>query len=275
LERAIVEDRDDPTAYMLLGDLALREGRVAEAELDFQKVQSLLPKFEKSAKQKNEIEATLYSGLASVAEARENWAEAKKELEAALKIDPSSTVVLQRLARCLVQQKSPASALEMLQKAAKLDPEMLTPEAVLARLCEQAGNHEGAKKYMALALLAAPKNVKTRLVAARWAFDTGQLEEALAQTNAALKLDEKSLDAKILRGMIAAFQKDYRTAERYSEEAHLQAPDNFVASNNLALALVEQKDDMKKRRALQYAEENWRKYPRSIDALSTYGWVLY
>jgi tetratricopeptide (TPR) repeat protein len=275
LERAIVEEPADPTAYMLMGDLALREGRIAEAELDFQKVQSLLPKFEKSAKQKSEIESSLCSGLASVAEARQNWAEAKKQWEALLKLEPTNTMALQRLAHCLVQQKDPASALEMLQKAAALDPQTLTPEALLARLCEQAHDRENAKKYMAMALLVAPKNIKTRLVAARWAFDTEDLENALAQTNIALKIDEKSLDAKILRGMIAAYKKDYRTAERYSEEAHLQAPDNFVASNNLALALVEQRDETKKRRALQYAEENLKKYPKSVDALSTYGWVLY
>jgi tetratricopeptide (TPR) repeat protein len=275
LERAVVEDRNDPSAYMMLGDLALREGRITEAELAFEKVRSLLPKFEKSAKQKSDIEMSLCSDMASVNEAREEWAEARNQLEALLKLDPDNSMVMQRLAHCLVRQKNVTEALKILQKAAKVDAEMLTPEAILARLCEQAGDRESARKYMAMALLVAPKNIKTRVVAARWAFDTGQLEEALSQTNVALKLDEKSLDAKILRGMIAAFQKDYRTAERYSEEAHLQARDNFVASNNLALALVEQRDEAKKRRALQYAEENVKKFSRSAEALSTYGWVLY
>ena len=275
LERAVVEDRDDPTAYMMLGDFALHEGRIAEAELSFEKVRSLLPKFEKSAKQKEELEQGLCSGLASVGEARENWAEARKQLEALLKLDPTNAMAMQRLARCLVQQGKPTEALGMLQQAAKHDAEMLTPEAVLARMCEQAGDRENAKKYIARSLLVAPKNVKTRLVAARWAFDTGQLEEALAQTNTALKLDDKSLEAKVLRGMIAAFQKDYRTAERFSEEAHLQAPESFVANNNLALALIEQKDDAKRRRASQYAWDNVQKYPKSPEALSTYGWVQY
>jgi Tfp pilus assembly protein PilF len=75
--------------------------------------------------------------------------------------------------------------------------------------------------------------------------------------------------------MIAVFQKDYRTAERYFEEAHLQAPENFQASNDFALALAEQKDDVKRRRARQYAEDNLRKYPKVAQALSTYGWVAY
>ena len=45
--------------------------------------------------------------------------------------------------------------------------------------------------------------------------------------------------------MVAVFQKDYTTAERYFELASLQSPRSFVASNDLALALIEQEDKTK------------------------------
>ncbi len=64
-----------------------------------------------------------------------------------------------------------------------------------------------------------------------------------------MQLEPKLLDAKILRGMVAIFQKDYATAERYFELAHLQSPRTFLASNDLALALIEQNDQAKKLRA--------------------------
>ena len=162
-----------------------------------------------------------------------------------------------------------------LKKAAKADSQMLTPEALLAQLCEQAGDHENAKKYMDRGLGRDAERPPTRLIAANWAFETGQLDEAQTQATEAMKLDEKSLDAKLLRSVIAAFQKDYRTAERYFEEAHQQSPDNFLASNSLALVLAEQPDAAKKHRALAYAEANERQFPNSADAASTYGWVLF
>ena len=64
----------------------------------------------------------------------------------------------------------------------------------------------------------------------------------------------------------------------------MQSPSNFEATNNLALALVELKDDSKKNRALEYASENFKKTqgnqnkqnPQNVaEAVSTFGWVLY
>jgi len=275
LEQAVVESPDDPEAYLFMGEMALRERRIAEAELIFRKAESLLANFTKSEKRKKILQSNLYSGLAQVSESRMEWDDAKKRLEAWLAFDPDSSVARQRLARCLVYQKNLAGALDELKKAAKVDPELLTPEAILARLCEQAGDHDSAAKYMKAALEAAPKNTLTRLIAARWAFDTNQLDEAKTQAVEAMKLDEKSLDAKILRGLIAFHQKDFRTAERYFEDAYQQARDNFAASNNLALALAEQGEEGKLRRALTLAETNIRLNQKSPEAVSTYGWILY
>jgi Tfp pilus assembly protein PilF len=166
-------------------------------------------------------------------------------------------------------------ALEKLKEAAKVDPEILTPEAMLAQYYEQSGDHENAKKWMVSALTLAPKDLKTRLTAGQWSLHTGRLDDAQTQAAAALQIDPTSLPAKILRGVVAIFQKDYTTAERYFELARLQSPRNFAAGNDLALALIEQDDKPKQLRALEYAENNVRLYQRSPEAASTYGWVLY
>ena len=71
------------------------------------------------------------------------------------------------------------------------------------------------------------------------------------------------------------FLGDYKSAEGYFLAAHVQAPESFAVTNNLALALVEQGNESKKQTARAYAAENVRKYPRVGEALSTYGWVLY
>ncbi|MEN6406340.1 MAG: tetratricopeptide repeat protein [Thermoguttaceae bacterium] len=275
LEEAVTESPNDPEAYVLMGDIALRDRRVTEATMLYEKAASLMSSFTSSAKRKDVLQPRVLSGLASVDEAREKWAAAQKQLEAWLKIDPKSSQAKQRLARCLFQQKDAAGALEKLRDAAKADSNMLTPEAILAQLYEQAGDHENAKSWMAKALIAAPKDHNTHLVAGRWAFETLQLDEAKKQAAEALQCDPKSLEAKVLSGLVALFQKDYPAAERYFEAAHLQSPRVFGPSNNLAMALIEQKDEAKKRRALEYAENNVQQYPRSADAASTYGWVLY
>ena len=275
LEQAVVDAPADPEAYLIMGDLALRERRFTEARMLYQKANELLANFNASAKRKDLIQPRILSGLASIDEAQENWPDARKRLEAWLKLDPKNAMAMQRLARCLFQQKDAQGALEKLREAAKADADVLTPEAILAQFYEQAGDRENAKKWMAEALKTAPKDLRTHLVVGQWALETEQLPEAEKQAAAALQIDPKSLDAKILCGVIALFKKDFAGAERYFESAHLQSPRNFAATNNLALVLIEQKDEAKKRRALEYAENNVQQNPKSAEAASTYGWVLY
>ncbi|MGD0783717.1 MAG: ABC transporter permease subunit, partial [Candidatus Aminicenantales bacterium] len=161
---------------------------------------------------------------------------------------------MQRLGRALFQQGKAAEALKWLRKAKETDPaNVLTPEAALARFYEQYGDHKNAVTWMEAALKKAPEDLPTRLVAAQWALETGQLDVADTHATKALRLaeeerkvaveatatqaDARLLNAKILRGLVALFRKDFKAAEKFFEDAHLQSPGNFAAKNNLALAL--------------------------------------
>jgi Tfp pilus assembly protein PilF len=275
LEQAVKDSPNDPEAYIIMGDIAMRERRVTEANLLYGKAASMIAEFKGSAKRKELFQPRILSGMAAVEEASGNWSGSQKQLEAWLALEPKSAAAMQRLARCLFQQKDAEGALKKLKESAKVEAATLTPEAILAQLYQQAGDKENAKKMMEAALAAAPNDLQTRLVAAQWALETGQIEKAQEQAAAAMQIDPRSLEAKILRGVVALFQKDYPAAERYFESAHLQSPRNFAASNNLALALIEQKNDAKRRRAAEYAENNAQQYPKVAEAASTYGWVLY
>jgi tetratricopeptide (TPR) repeat protein len=275
LEQAVIDAPTDPEAYVIMGDLAVRERRFTESRMLYQKAADLAAKFTGSTKRKDLLQPRILGGLASIDEVQENWADARKQLEAWLKLEPKNALAMQRLANCLFHQKDADGALKKLKEAAKADPEVLTPEAILGQFYEQANDRENAKKWMAAALQAAPNDLRTHLIVGQWALETNQMPEAEAQAAAALKVDPKSLDAKILSGVIALFKKDYSAAERYFEAAHLQSPRNFASTNNLALVLVEQTDEAKKRRALEYAQSNVQQNPRSAEAASTYGWVLY
>ncbi len=165
-------------------------------------------------------------------------------------------------------------------KAKKDDTEnnMLPPEAIVAQYFWKTGDQDNAKKWMIVALQQYPRKLNVRVLATQWAWETEQLVEAEKQASAVLQLDPQSLDGLILRGLIARFQRNYKAAEEYFQKAVLLQPGLFAATNNLALALVEQKSDDKKSRALAYAEQNAQKYQKTNqrgEALGTYGWVLY
>jgi tetratricopeptide (TPR) repeat protein len=300
LERAIIEDPDDPEAYAFLGNVEFQGGRVTAASLLFDKAHALAQNFDKSPTRKKAFEPQIYAGLAAVAESRarllrddkerakEEWVTAQKHLESWLKLDAKSAVAMQRLARALFKQKTKDKvnlAYEKLKQAKTADPKMPFAAATMAEYYQEEDDFQNAKKFMNYAL--SPKlgaeDLRTRLQAAQWCLQTslldpGQLEQAREHAAKALRLDPKSLQGKILRGVIALYQKDYNKAEDNFVAALLDYPSNFAASNNLALAYCEQDDASKKRRAREYAVDNARRHQQgrfAAEAASTYGWVVY
>jgi tetratricopeptide (TPR) repeat protein len=106
-------------------------------------------------------------------------------------------------------------------------------------------------------------------------LNPGQIKEALGHANEAVKLDPKSTDARIIRGLIYRTMRNFKAAEEDFESVHTQSPGNSLAINQLALTLIEKPDDDSQSRALQFAEMNARQNPRNVETGATLGWVYY
>ncbi|MCY2964731.1 MAG: tetratricopeptide repeat protein, partial [Planctomycetota bacterium] len=86
--------------YALFGNLAMAEGRISDAQAQYEKVLRLAEESkDKSDRQRLEIRG--WSGLASVAEARRDWTTATGALRHCLERDPANGSARQRLARAL------------------------------------------------------------------------------------------------------------------------------------------------------------------------------
>jgi len=277
LDAAVKENPNDPEAYIILGDVNLnnpRDRRQTEADLLYAKAAELIGGVQ-NEERKQKLAPRVEAGLAAVAAARGDWATSQTHLEKWLTLEPKSDTAMQRLAIALFRQKKAAEARDQLKAAYEVNPKMLHWAAIMGQFYAQAEDDENAKQWMTYALQAAPKDLNVWLVAAQWSLDAGRLGDAETQAATAMRLDHDSLQAKNLRGVIALFKEDYASAETYFEAAVSQSPSNFAATNNLALALCEQDDDTKKRKAVEYATNNARMYPKASEAASTYGWVLY
>ena len=177
--------------------------------------------------------------------------------------------------------------------ATKTREVLLPPEAIMATYYDQfekgvkppTGN---AEKWFKSALAHAPNDLATRQVVAIWALEKGMVDFAKVQAENALRIEEADAalpekDRKyagsnvghILRGLVALWQKDWPEAEKDFQQVIYDSPNDFVARNNIALALVEQSDQVKKNKALTYAQTNYKDNTKSPDALSTLGWVCF
>lgn len=290
LEQAVVFNPSDPEAYLIFAQVALQERRTTSAAVLYATAQQRVEKYTENARRKRKLQIRCLQGLSAVEQTRglvagdkgaANWAAAKKHLDQWIVLDPDTAVARQHLGQVLFKMKQYREAYTALKKANQLDKETAESEVIMGQLYERDGNRTQATKFMNAAAKSRPKDLKTRLAIANWAISTNQLEVALTHSEAAIKLDPKSLQTKLIRGMVARLRGDSATAERYFEAAHLQAPGNFSTSNNLALVLCEQKDKTKQSRAVQFAVMNVQRFPTNgnsrvrFEAASTLGWVYY
>ena len=279
LEETAVKFPKDPEPYLMMGDLAFQDRRVTDADVLFSKASQLTSEYLDNAKRKRDFEIRCHAGSAAVAEARKQWELAETHLKGWMALDPDNASAHQRMGIVLFQLTKPQEALEQFREAKKLDEKAVQPELAMARLYDDAKKRETAKKLIEAAILAAPKDPAVLLAASQWYLGQNDLDAAKLNAEEAIKLDPKGLEGKVVRGAIARVARDYKTAEKFFNDAHVQSPGNFPASNSLALVLIESDDKELRQRALEMAEANAAMHrensPQQVNAMTTLSWVYY
>jgi tetratricopeptide (TPR) repeat protein len=279
LEQTSVKFPNDPEPYLMLADLAFQDRRVTDSAVLFDRATELTASFDENLKRKRDFEIRCNAGTAAVAEARRQWESAQKHLATWIGLDPDNAGAHFRMGNVLFHLGKEQEALAQFQEARKLDAKALQPELALARLYDEDRKKDVAKKWIESALKAAPQDSAVLLAAAQWYLGQNDLKTAQSIAEKVLTTDPKSLDGKIVRGVVARVARDYPTAEKFFNDAHLQSPGNFPASNSLALVLIESDDKESQQRAVEMAEANVARYrensPQQVNALTTLSWIYY
>lgn len=275
IEQAVADNPRHPAGYLLNGSFAFGEGRLTDAALSCRTALELAadPRWDPDQRKKYARDARL--GLASVFEARRDWAAAKENLAAVLNDDPKNTGVRQRAAAATFHLGFPEQALADFQAAAKDDPSADPPELQMARLWGTKDDAAKAEDWLKKAVSANEKNPKAALAYAGWLLDAGKPDAAKPYVEAATKLEPKARDTLAVKGLLARYLKDFPVAEDAFEALAREFPNDPFAAWNLALVLAESADATKRRRAVDLAESEVRKNPKSAEAFAVLGWCLY
>jgi len=280
LEKVVAEEPDDPEAYILFGNMALRQGRLTSANLLLIKGYSLSSDYAANAKRKRHMQMQSLAGLTVVAQRREKWDRAEKYVTEWLKLDPENVGALTQLGQIQFQLDKEKEAYATFQKLHEIDDNTPRPEISMGLMYERADKRANAKKLMELAATRVPDHLNTRLAVAQWALEAGLIDMAKTNADAALKIDADSYQAKMLVGLVARFQGEHDKAEKLFMDAHLQAPTQFAPVNNLVLALIAQPDQEKRRLAREFAQVNMKafndlKTPAGRETAVTAAWVQF
>ena len=266
LEQAAEKTPNDPAAFIYLGELNLQTSKLTEAASMFRTGIDKCKNYKANNKRKSRLLANAYGGLALIEENKQNWPEAKKYLDELLKHDAENILALTRKGRVMFKmaknRDDETAAYRVFQDLYKLDPEKTArPEINMAILYDQDGRSSNAENLMKKAVERDGNNVRTRLSVAKWAMDSGNLQLAKENTEAAAKLDPSLLEVTLYRGLVARFEGNFAAAEQAFKDAHYQSPKHLGALTQLAISLLEQDDRKKQELGLQFADLARRVYP--------------
>jgi tetratricopeptide (TPR) repeat protein len=301
LDRAENEDDSAPEPYMMLGNLALLEGRLADANLNFRQALSLvtMDKDRKwSEKQKNTFLKNVYGGLVSVNEQRGNWVKGLIDIDNWIALDPNDPVATYRKARLEFMKdptKNTETARKLFEDAYKFAedargnkpelPSVPPAELALLELQTQTNNLDAARaeiekidtKFKAGEFKNPKEGSRVNSTVSQWYLGQGKFADAQKYAQAAAALDADSPAIKQLTAVLEYFANDLEAAEKSFTKLNQEAPDDMFAANYLALVLVEnpKKDEAKIAKAVRIAELSARLNPKSPVALGTLGWCYY
>jgi tetratricopeptide (TPR) repeat protein len=275
LEKTAMENPEDPEAYLILADQAMQQGRTIEADALYERGLAITAKFSGNAKRKRNFEIRARSGRAGVAQRRKNWDAAVADLRALLKVDPENAAGHYRLGQCLFMQKQFRDGLAEFEAAKKADKNLPEPYVAAALMSDQLKMAAETQQAFERAMAANKTDPNTLTAYSQWLIKTGSLEKAEAMLADARKANPDNLNLLILSGVAARMTKKMKPAEDYFVAALGIAPANADVINQLALLLIEQPDQSKRERALQFASMSAQLNSQSADAQITLAWVLY
>jgi tetratricopeptide (TPR) repeat protein len=280
LEKTAAENPDDPEAYLILADQAMAQGRLIEADALYERGLAVATKYAGNAKRKRNSDLRARRGRAQLAARRKNWDAAVADLKALVQSDPESAGTHYQLGQALFMQKQFQDGIKELTEAKRLDKDknLPDPNVAAAQLFDVLKDSAKAQQAFERALAGAKNDPNVISAYSQWLIRNGT-SESLAKSEAMLqearRANAGNLNLLILSGVNARMLKKMKPAEDYFVEAHGVAPGNIDVINQLALLLIEQPDQSKQERALQFAGIGAQLNNQNADAQMTLSWVLY
>jgi tetratricopeptide (TPR) repeat protein len=272
LEKTTDDYPNDPEAFLLLGDIAIAEGRLLEAKMLAEHAAKLVEKFDADRKKSLQIYAERL--LASVAEQKKNWNEALSRFTKLCELEPTNGEHPYRLGLVLYRLDRKDDAVKSLTDAASKNNNVLPPLLVLAQLAESEGKTDEAVKLLAESLEKDAENSKVLASAADLELRWNHLPMVRELCEKAQKLDPKAVAPRMTLGIVDLYDGKFTDAEEKFSQIVSASPEDSSALIGLSLSLCEQSDANQLRRAYGYAKSNADKNPESVDTQATLAWVL-
>ncbi len=281
LEQTAEDYPTDPEAFFQLASVDIREGRFLEAELLIERGERLTEGYAdarpESTSRLSYFKEEAINARALLAEKRGRYDAATELVKKLIALNPKDAQAHWNLGYLAMKSDNFAAAEEAFDKAAKLNPELWSGWLQVVSSLDRDDRLEEAKLQIERAkdkIANATKGERAQL--ARIYLRLNMVEEAGAIVKAfEVENDSSNVDRWILDGWLALYANNYAAAEEFFRNATIVEPDNFEATNGLALALLDQGNREKLNQARTIAARNYRAHSDSVDATTTFAWTLF
>ena len=281
LEQSAEDYPADPEAYLQLAGIDVQEGRFLEAQLLIERAEKIIDAYKENRPETTTrleyFKEEALSARANLAERRGRYEEARKLVRKIVDANPENAQAFWNLGYLSMKLKEYDEAEKAFDDAAKLNDELWPGWLQVASSLDKEDLVEEGKARIAgheETVANAPKSQRAQVARLylRWNMieEAGKIISKIAEEN-----EEKDLERWLLAGWLALYASKYSLAEENFRNATLVDPENFEASNGLALAMLDQSNKEKLARAKTIAAKNYHAYPDNPEAAVTYAWTLF
>lgn len=272
LERAGLNNPDDPAVFAAFTRLAINENRTFDALALLEKMAREISDAKLSDKSKNFYDLLYLDGMTDVAMRQQRYSDARSYLTKQRERIPKNPKVLMVSAELEFREGNLDKSMEFLETLRSVFSQTRAPETIMASWFQRTGKIDEARKWMNEAAVKYAGSPQVQLEVASWSVNDEDFPAASASIKKAEANGETPL-SKSLKAKIAFAAESYGVAEAHYQELYQSNPDNFDAANMYALSLIESSDQEKRKLALQIANRNFRSLPDNVVAQAALGYI--
>jgi tetratricopeptide (TPR) repeat protein len=226
-----------------------------------------------AAKRLAPTQAAVHLDIGQLYAAQKKWAEAEKEFDGAVQLDPSNTTILGQYADFLVARQQVPKAVARLQQFVDANPNNVQGHLMLGAVQFRAKNNGAAQAEFERANQIDPKDVQPYLRLGQLYQAQKQTDAAIAQYQKALEIQPKFASLCAMIGNLYLEKDDLKTARQYFQKALDIEPNFTVAIANMAWVYAQEGKDLDV--ALGMAQKAKSQAPELPSITDTLAWVMY
>lgn len=271
---------NDPETYIAFGFLAMKSARWTDAQLQFERAESLVTIGHLRKERNSEVIPGLIQFQAEVSLQKQRWDSAESLFRRLKELLPNDPLPAWKIGFTQVLGGRIDEGIETMKAIRTTNPDLPCPHLTVAKSLIQAKpwltDPDVAKlieRQFREAILSGRENVEPWREYLKWLLMLDRSQDLIEYLDKAPESIQKLRDPLLLRAIAHRSEKNFTESEAILEDLLKAKPDDVEVSDQLILVLLQSSDSQKKSRAKAMAEENLNQFPEIENVIATAGWA--